>query len=433
LQAPPKEDDAEAAERGVYVFFSRNRAQLYSHFMPIALTERFAPRPSKPAVIDLDLAQVGRSHPDTRDATVSISKDGSNWRIHWDIRGYLSPSRPTTVETAALERFLNKLEQPEEIASSPVWATLDEGLEVAENVASADAVRICMQKAMTAGSKLHEHLQNDPIIKEALQCIDKLPNGSKIAFIMEKMAFPWELLYPAWSNNGRGTCNPDLFWGRRFQIECLLFPGSEAEKFPEQREQTGTLLISMGMDEEIDHGDNDYPFLPVQFQKEFCSAVLKEHGKCLQDYQEICSVFEHAYPATLIYLFCHGCEEKLKFGDDASATLEPHSVNVDGGRYPNWPIIFLNACSAGDVSPLSFVSFRTKLRKKGAAGVVAPSFAIPTLFAAAFAKCVLDQYAARRPIGKILLDLRTELLKKGNPLGLWYSLQCPLDLRAPRA
>jgi hypothetical protein len=77
------------------------------------------------------------------------------------------------------------------------------------------------------------------------------------------------------------------------------------------------------------------------------------------------------------------------------------------------------------------LSFRTEFRKKGAAGLLAPSFPIPTLFAAVFAKHVLDQYELRRPIGEILLDLRGDLLARGNPLGLWYSLQCPLDVRAP--
>ena len=188
----------------------------------------------------------------------------------------------------------------------------------------------------------------------------------------------------------------------------------------------------MGMNEGIDQEENAYSFLPVKFQKEYCTATLRDRGKYLQNYQEIRAVFEDPYPASLIYFFCHGSEKELKFGDDANATLGPNSVKVDGARYPGWPIIFLNACSAGDVSPLSFVSFRTKFRKKGAAGLVAPSFAIPTLFAAAFAKNVLDQYAVRLPIGQIMLDLRRELLKKDNPLGLWYSLQCPLDVRAPK-
>ena len=432
LQAPPRNETTNPADWGVYVFFSRNRAQLYSHFIPIRLVDQFAEGVGGNLVVDLDLAQVGRSRPEPRDATVSVSKDGGNWRIHWDIDGYQSRSRLTKVDTAALKDFLDELKQPKEIATALVWTTLNEKLEVAANAASADAVRECMQKTMTTGWQLYDYLRNDPIVNEALQLIEKLPPGSKIAFLMEEMAFPWELIYPAWHDGERGDYKPDLFWGRRFQIESLLFPDSEADKLPEERQQAGALFVSMGMNEGIDQEENAYPFLPVKFQKEYCTATLRDRGKYLQNYQEIRAVFEDPYPASLIYFFCHGSEKELKFGDDANATLGPNSVKVDGARYPGWPIIFLNACSAGDVSPLSFVSFRTKFRKKGAAGLVAPSFAIPTLFAAAFAKNVLDQYAVRLPIGQIMLDLRRELLKKDNPLGLWYSLQCPLDVRAPK-
>jgi hypothetical protein len=62
---------------------------------------------------------------------------------------------------------------------------------------------------------------------------------------------------------------------------------------------------------------------------------------------------------------------------------------------------------------------------------VAPSFPVPTLFAAVFARTFIERYADRIPVGQILFDLRRDLLADNNPLGLWYSLQCPLDLKAP--
>ena len=103
LQAPPRNETTNPADWGVYVFFSRNRAQLYSHFIPIRLVDQFAEGVGGNLVVDLDLAQVGRSRPEPRDATVSVSKDGGNWRIHWDIDGYQSRSRLTKVDTAALK------------------------------------------------------------------------------------------------------------------------------------------------------------------------------------------------------------------------------------------------------------------------------------------------------------------------------------------
>ena len=60
------------------------------------------------------------------------------------------------------------------------------------------------------------------------------------------------------------------------------------------------------------------------------------------------------------------------------------------------------------------------------------SLPIPTLFAAVFGRTFLDEYRRQRPVGEILFELRRKLLLGNNPLGLWYSLQCPLDVQAPR-
>ena len=138
-------------------------------------------------------------------------------------------------------------------------------------------------------------------------------------------------------------------------------------------------------------------------------------------------------PSSILY--CHGqasnpflgTPELLQFADFDI----PQSFLTDD-IYAHWPIIFLNSCSAGAVSPLLFSSFLTKFRTKHAFGVVAPAFPIPALFAAGFGKKVIDKYISGVPIGKALWDLRRELLKQGNPLGLFYTLRCPMDVTAPR-
>ena len=58
-------------------------------------------------------------------------------------------------------------------------------------------------------------------------------------------------------------------------------------------------------------------------------------------------------------------DDKLQF-DKVKSTFTP--FHVMGDSYPGWPIVFLNACDAADISPLSFFSFRTKFQKKNAAG-----------------------------------------------------------------
>jgi len=166
----------------------------------------------------------------------------------------------------------------------------------------------------------------------------------------------------------------------------------------------------------------------VQLQKDYVNASLKNFAVYFDQYQAILDTLTTSHRASLIYFFCHGAASQLKF-DDSKSIFKP--THVMGASYPGWPIVFVNACDAADISPLSFLPFRTKFRSKKAAGLIAPSFPIPTLFAALFAKAFFARYANHEPVGEILLNLRRGLLAKNNPLGLWYSLQCPLDVSAP--
>jgi hypothetical protein len=166
----------------------------------------------------------------------------------------------------------------------------------------------------------------------------------------------------------------------------------------------------------------------VQVQLDYFKDTLKGRGSYFNAYDKLFDTLRTAYPASLLYYFCHGSANQLKF-DEVRSTFTP--THIMGAPYPGWPVVFLNACDAADISPLSFFSFRSKFRAKKAAGLIAPSFPVPTLFAAVFARAFLEAYSRYQPVGDILFRLRRELLAKNNPLGLWYSLQCPLDLKAP--
>ena len=112
--------------------------------------------------------------------------------------------------------------------------------------------------------------------------------------------------------------------------------------------------------------------------------------------------------------------------------IEPGFIDTST-RYTASPLVFLNSCSSGAANPLSFTRFQQKFREKGAVGLVATFFPVPILFAAAFGQELLRRYVIDDfALGETLWQLRRELLNKNNPLGMIYSLQCPLDLRAPK-
>jgi hypothetical protein len=438
LQAPDKAD-GEPAPCGVSVTFSVDRHPIYDIFLPIRLVDRLGSRQYADVKLDLDMADLSARALMPRRAVVFISTlPSGNWQIHWNIENdpLDSVATPTTVingsrlEKAYAANVLNDLKV---VAGKPVWKSITEQLEIPDTPALRDAARECMRKAMTAGWTLYELLSTDPVFKRLLPKLNALPDKSRITFKTDGITFPWELLYPKQYVNGHPKENEDpaSFWGARFHIESLLVTTEDPEKLPADPEQPGSLFVSMGMNISIDEGWDRMP-APVALQKAYFQTELQKQkrGGYLDQYEAIADTFRQPYPASLLYFFCHGDATKLEF-DKLKDPIQPRDIM--GESYPGWPVVFLNACEAGNISPLSFYDFRTKFRAKKVFGLIAPSFPIPTLFAAMFARTFLDEYRKRRPLGEILFDLRRKLLERNNPLGLWYSLQCPLDVQAPSA
>ena len=94
------------------------------------------------------------------------------------------------------------------------------------------------------------------------------------------------------------------------------------------------------------------------------------------------------------------------------------------------PVVFLNSCSSGAFSLLSFVNFHRKFKSVGVRGMIVTDFAVPILVGAVIGQKLITNYLGGIPIGKVLLELTRALLDRNNPVGLFYSLQCPLDYTA---
>ena len=433
LKAPARDDaGSETDPVGVYVTFSIDGAGIYNFFLPVRLVDSFSDAAYAPRSIDLDLKEVAAAKVDyPRFNKLVIISQGDSWTVSGEIDRVDIPGCNTTILSAAKLADSTKdiAADLDKIAADAVWKSINDKLEV--DPEEHPATRACMQKAMTAGYRLYHNLSQDPAFAHALQLIEKLPDGSIITVKTDTTAFPWEILYPLHyiDDDEPQNYQPGKFWGQRFLIESLLLATTEDEKIPSDHRQKGKLHVSMGVGSFIDKDWSGRPLLPVGLQHEYFQAKLQGRGDYIDKYKDILAMIRRADRTSLIYLFCHGSAEKLQF--DAAQGLVA-AINVEGcPSYPGWPIVFVNACSAANVEPLSFLSFRTEFRKRRAAGMIAPSFSIPTLFAALFARTFLDAYAAHQPVGLILFNLRRDLLARGNPLGLWYSLQCPMDVVSP--
>lgn len=116
---------------------------------------------------------------------------------------------------------------------------------------------------------------------------------------------------------------------------------------------------------------------------------------------------------------------------DTDCRLQPADLGA-GSPYKNAPIVFLNSCMAGAFSPLTFSTFLSKFRKRGALGMIATTFAIPIAFGARFGEEVVACYLMRRgSLAVALWELRHKhLVEQSNPVPLFYSLQCQMNFDA---
>ncbi|WP_426613900.1 hypothetical protein [Bradyrhizobium sp. McL0616] len=437
LAAPSRSEplDAEAEPSGIHIVLSVAGALIHTFFLEIHLVDALGSTAYAPVVIDFDLQAIAAAKLEERIAELVITSKGDSWQVYWNVDGVRGEPEVTSVVTpsklkAAYDSLI--VDDIRKIANNALWKSIDEELTLPSDDISRDLAREAMQAAVTVGSKLYRLFSEDPVFQKMFQQIEALPLGAKIAVITDSVVLPWEMLYPLDYIDGYPAENyqPEQFWGNRFVIESLLIVTSTEEKLPTNRQQARPLHVTMGLNEGIDleKAWEGRKLLPVKLQKDYFDLKLAHRGNYASGFNQVMTAFrDQSANASLIYFFCHGTADILEFEKSKPFT----AFHVSGPPFENWPLVFVNACDAGNISPVSFLSFRKEFRKRRSAGLVAPSFPIPTLFAAVLARTFIERYAERIPVGKILFDLRRELLARDNPLGLWYSLQCPLDLKAP--
>jgi hypothetical protein len=175
----------------------------------------------------------------------------------------------------------------------------------------------------------------------------------------------------------------------------------------------------------IDAAIGSGPYKPIAAQKEFFSRRVLEQGKLNTDGASIARCLSgEGDTAALIYLYCHGDASSLDV--DMGVTISPSSLNPNI-KYKSHSLIVMNSCSSGAASPLDLTAFLAAFVKKNADGMIGTASPVPATFAACLGQRLLDAHIDGSSPVVCLHGLRRSLLMDGNPLGLFYSVQCPLD------
>jgi hypothetical protein len=387
---------------------------------------------------------------------VSLSFDGGDFCI--ELRHLLdgeveSEDRFVSdgIDRGKLEALVTGVRDELELCyESKVWRSFDGRLPTPPAAGLPVALQRTLACVAAAGARLNDSLREDDALARALDYIEaSLPQGSVITIATDDVFLPWEILYPrdwsgGWTDEQKAAhpLEPTAFWGARYAIETVQRgTGSLGGLRKLQLERNPKVSVNLNPTIDIDGveaGDK-----PIAVQQAW-AARLGEQGR-LDGLQADCKAMRQvlqnaANDATLIYLYCHGNAANPFGGKDEllqlaeGCGLKPRDLQGET-TYRAAPIVFLNSCQSGAHSPMAFSTFLKEFRRRGALGMIATSHAIPIVFGAHFGAEVVDCYLRRSgSLAVAMLGLRRRhLLERGNPVPLFYSLQCQLSFPPVRA
>lgn len=385
-------------------------------------------------------------------AFLSITSNGSEIRVQCRINyadgaEKIFPQTRLSVDRAALAYLIGTIKDVLSEDMTNIWAGLPKPLahpnETSKPEYVARSYKKCMDSTLNEGSTLFFKL-SDNGLEEIMSGLDKMEDGSTISIDTDCAFLPFEILTSKSFINDpnlpaiQDPSKPEDMWGYRFIIDYNVKTNGTDE--------IGSLLalhlnnkpfIGMNLNPSIDDDFQDKAFKPLEQHEMFYKAdITTTHGEVDMVADSILEkLVSNDYKATLIYLYCHGSnsnpfainnDELLQL--DEKTTFNPGQLRKFKNEYPNAPIIFLNSCLSGQPSPLSFTSFQAVFRRKKALGFIGTAIKMPATFAAAFGCRLINDYLQGAPLGAAIWKLRRELVEKGNPLGLFYTLQCPASV-----
>lgn len=360
-----------------------------------------------------------------------------------------TPFMVLDTDRASLANEISQVKNSMPPASTAIWAGLADPLAAPPSEPVAARFQECMENTIGEGNRLYKFLVKvglGPILEQ----LDQMPEGSKLTINTDCAFLPWEILYsrsysanlPASVKAKEPLPDPKRMWGYRFLIQYNLLDKNETPNWVElmAAHKNGQPFISLNLNPSIANAGR--PFQPIAYHRDFYTQhlSLNKVGAIYDSASDIeGQLYSEQQDATVLYLYCHGRNsvpfavnnsEALEFEPNGNL-LDPVTLGAYENEYTRAPVIFLNSCTSGQPSPLSFSSFHLAFRRKKAMGIIGTSIEMPITFGAAFGCRLLEEYIKGVPLGVAIYALRRELVDKGNPLGLFYSLQCPIEVTAP--
>lgn len=262
-----------------------------------------------------------------------------------------------------------------------------------------------------------------------LDCLNNNPD-ILISVNTDKFNFPWDLLYSEEITIKNKPCL-DKLWGFKHIIyhETMLNSlgqkgNLELSSFPKLN------LISYRELEYVQK--KEIPYLEkLALKKKIKLNHLEPLSGNEKKYNESIEKFKKFYGqrCDIIHFSCHANQKEDNTEEDLFVLSKKFDLTLRALKLyemkNNWyPLIILNACRTGRVSPLHALDFVQQFIENGTCGVLATECTIDDACAAEFTEHFYNYFILERlPIGRSLIETRRHLLcAHDNPIGLFYTL-----------
>ena len=444
LRAPDKPVD----KSGIGAVLTYRGAEFYRAFFPVELVTDVAAQPAAPQVIGVSPASVAAADQLPRDVTAYIQrrKAGAEYLLSVTRKGSKKKGKPDYFDVGRFEAVSGQVKELMHQAANSRKFTSVRPEDWEADPRNRDTFHDALELVLSAGHLVYKYLNETAAGRQLRDAIESAPEGARISIYTPDVFIPWEIVYPLdyWYSHPeeykQPNFDPKQLWGYRWQFENMLNPEflnceTAGSLLPATRTQPRPLEIRVGIGGTV---EEDSPtgasggFPAAKWHEDYCDrnkGCMLYLGDDTHKIKE--ALQKEGYPGSLLYFMCHGAQngpvQSLEFSPCFTATPE----DLTASPYAAWPVVFLNSCSSGDIQPHNFSSFLERFRCKNSYGLVASSFTMPIVFGAVFAGEFMDAYRNKQRIGEILLNLRKKFLDQDNPLACFYTLQCPLDVRAP--
>lgn len=391
-----------------------------------------------------------------RDVQLNVWTSGDRFKANFTFYGpdgqeSSDPEIDLGFDRGMLKLLLDSVEAAlAEASQNGLWSELENPLSPPLTDGVRRKFEALLEAVASEGASLYRQLANIQLFNDFLKKVDALHDGSRITVQTEGAILPWEILYPLPFNKDSPTrrkVDESRFWGCRFEIEQMILRKGKSTDWKVKDHQSAKAFVNLNVNPRIGAELSEGPFpsryRPVEEHQNFYALKLgEEKGDLMVTGDQIKRAVLSESKATVIYLYCHGrsadgkSKEALEVAE--KVFIDPDTVAFEEYNYTCGPLLILNSCSSGAYSPLSLTNFYSEFKDKRAMGVIGTITAMPATFAAAFGLRLIDDYVNNEDeqpatIGGVLRSLRREIMNSGNPLGLFYVLQCPLHATAKRA